>query len=157
MLKEESVKGKLKETMKKYEELMDTVPERFKDVELCLKLLGLADNEKEMTSMFYYTYINDRYNHGYFRYHPNSVLSITQTLKNVENIFHAVQKQKELTLIIASDHGGQNYPGEDEFCNHGCSTPGNEGWMMIYNSKMKNIGKELFSGDMKSLKTIHKF
>ena len=76
--------------MKAFEDLMDTVPERFDDVLDCLKRLGLHDDIDTNTSLFYYTYINDRYNHGYFRYHPNSIMSITQTLKNVENIFHAV-------------------------------------------------------------------
>lgn len=67
-----------------FEKLMEIVPERYEDIDICFRMLGLNDQVNINRSIYFYTYINDRYNHGYYRYHPKSVMSITQTLKNIE-------------------------------------------------------------------------
>ena len=41
----------------------------------------------------------------------------------------------EFALIVSSDHGGQFFEGEDNFCNHGCVRDGNQGVLFYYISE----------------------
>ena len=49
-----------------------------------------------------------------------------------------IDNHPEYALIISSDHGGQEYDGQDNLCNHGCLTPDNFGILMVYT---KEIGQ----------------
>ena len=59
-----------------------------------------------MTSYYYYTYIIDRYNHGYYRYHPVAIRTALHALKNIEAILKEVKSNRDITLVVTSDHGG---------------------------------------------------
>lgn len=106
-------------------------PSRFQD---CLKM-GLKESE----SLIYYTQIIDSFNHGYSREHPRTVAATYAINKAILKIIEWIDQNPEYALILSSDHGGQAYLGEDNYCNHGCLNPGNEGVLMVY---VNEFGKE---------------
>lgn len=102
--------------------------------EFCLKT-GLGQSE----SLVYYTQIIDSFNHGYSREHPRTVAAAYAINQAILKIIDWIDLNPEYALILSSDHGGQAYLGEDNYCNHGCLNPGNEGVLMVY---VNEFGKE---------------
>ena len=47
-----------------------------------------------------------------------------------------MDQHPEYALVVSSDHGGQEYDGQDNFCNHGCFNPSNVGLLMIYTKEI---------------------
>ena len=46
----------------------------------------------------------------------------------------------EIPIFVSSDHGGQYFNGEDNFCNHGCATVDNQGIFLIASAETKGKG-----------------
>lgn len=80
---------------------------------------------------FFYTLTIDHYNHSISKSSFSSVLILYQTQFAIIRLIEWVEKNNDYALVLMSDHGGQKYKSEDEFCNHGCSE-NNEGIFMVY-------------------------
>ena len=105
-----------------------TINSCFQSAEVCC-----SDNSK---NLIYYTQIIDAFNHGYSKEHPKAFAASYAINKGIIKIMEWIDENPEYVLILLSDHGGQTYLGEDNYCNHGCLNPGNEGVLFIY---MKNF------------------
>ena len=87
-------------------------------------------------NLIYYTKIIDSFNHGYSKEHSKTFAASYAINKGIMKMIDWIDENQDYVLILSSDHGGQAYLGEDNYCNHGCSDPGNEGVLFIY---MKNF------------------
>ena len=65
------------------------------------------------------------------------------TEKMIERIMEWIDMHDEYALIITSDHGGQEFYGEDSLKNHGEDNPGNEAIFFIYSKELKEHYDEL--------------
>ena len=112
------------------------------DINDCLK--NFFDwNEKENISVLYYTTEVDSFNHFYGKAHINTILNVYITEKMIEQLIKWIDKNEDYALIITSDHGGQNFLGEDMIRNHGIDFPGNEAILYIYTKELKENYDEL--------------
>lgn len=85
----------------------------------------------------FYTPALDHFNHSISKSTPlNYVVTYLMQRVLLEYI-NWIANFPEYTLIILSDHGGQKFPTEDDFCNHGCSVD-NEGVLIIYSKKLES-------------------
>ena len=91
---------------------------------------------QDSKNLIYYTQIIDAFNHGYSKEHPRAFSASYAINKGIMQIVEWIDENPEYVLILLSDHGGQAYLGEDNYCNHGCLNPGNEGVLFMY---MKNF------------------
>jgi len=96
----------------------------FDDAQVCCK-----QNPK---NLIYYTQIIDSFNHGYSKEHPRTFSAAYAINQGILEIMEWINDNPDYVLILLSDHGGQAYLGEDNYCNHGCNIPGNEGVLFIY-------------------------
>ena len=112
------------------------------DIDNCLK--NFFDwNEKENISVLYYTTEVDEFNHLYGKAHIHTILQVYITEKMIEQLIKWIDKNEDYALIITSDHGGQNFLGEDIIRNHGIDFPGNEAILFIYTKELKEHYEEL--------------
>ena len=106
------------------------------DINECLtKSFGW--NEKENISILYYTTEVDEFNHRNGKAHIYTILHVYITEKMIEKIIKWIDTHEDYALIITSDHGGQNFLGEDMIRNHGLDFPGNEAIFFIYTKELK--------------------
>lgn len=96
----------------------------FRDIDVCCR--------EQTKNLIYYTQIIDAFNHGYSKEHPRTFAAAYAINKGISKIMEWIDNNPEYVLIISSDHGGQAYLGEDNYCNHGCNHIGNEGVLFIY-------------------------
>lgn len=101
----------------------------------CFKLANLL-SEENPKNLIYYTQIIDAFNHGYSKEHPRTFAASYAINKAILEIMEWINDNPDYVLLVLSDHGGQAYLGEDNYCNHGCLNPGNEGVLVVY---MKNF------------------
>ena len=112
------------------------------DINECL-LKSFNWNEKENISILYYTTEVDQYNHFYGKAHIYTILQMYVTEKMIEQLMKWTDAHEDYALIITSDHGGQNFLGEDILRNHGIDFPGNEAILFIYTKELKEHYDEL--------------
>ena len=106
------------------------------DINKCLK--NYFDwNEKENISILYYTTEVDEFNHRYGKAHIHTILQMYIAEKTIEQIINWIDSHDDYALIITSDHGGQNFLGEDMIRNHGIDFPGNEAIFFIFTKELK--------------------
>ena len=112
------------------------------DINECLKK-QFDWNENENISILYYTTEVDNSNHHLGKAHINTILQMYITEKMIELLIKWIDKHDDYALIITSDHGGQNFLGEDMIRNHGIDFPGNEALLFIYTKELKDHYDEL--------------
>ena len=93
--------------------------------------------ESNFSSIVFFTETMDHLNHVFHKYCPLNRFQVYYIEKMVEQLIKWINKyHSEYTLVLASDHGGQYYFGEDTLCNHGCNLPGNEGIFFVYTKEL---------------------
>lgn len=106
------------------------------NINSCFERAEITSSHKK--NLIYYTQIIDSFNHGYSKEHPRAFAVCYAVTQGILKIMEWIDDNPDYALALLSDHGGQAYLGEDNYCNHGCLNPGNEGVLMIY---MKNFDK----------------
>ena len=112
------------------------------DMNECLRK-SFEWNDQENISILYYTTEVDQYNHFYGKAHIYTILQMYITEKMIEELMKWIDIHDEYALIITSDHGGQNFLGEDIIRNHGIDFHGNEAILFIYTKELKEHYNEL--------------
>ena len=83
-------------------------------------------------NIVYYGNKIDHINHNYDKNHVRAMLQIYLTEKLLVRLIYWCWDHPEYAFFYASDHGGQNFYGEDNIINHGDNSEGNEaglfGW-----------------------------
>ena len=110
------------------------------DINKCMDeiLVYKGKNSSLSLGLLYYTPYLDHLNHEYYRHHPKVIGTTLRHEKNIISLMNWIDENPDYVLIVTSDHGGQLFHGEDNFCNHGCvdRNKTNAAIMMIY---YKNI------------------
>ena len=100
-------------------------------------------NQSDNISILYYTTENDHLNHLFGKSHGYAIVSSYITEKMILNLMKWIDNNNDYALIITTDHGGQDFYGEDFIRNHGEDIPGNEGIFYIYTKELKDNFDEL--------------
>jgi len=132
-------------------ELYEELDELFEQYPIDLFTINIDDclkksfdwNENENISILYYSTEVDHFNHCFGKAHINNVLQMYITEKMIERIIKWIDTHEDYALIVASDHGGQEFFGEDALKNHGADIPGNEAIFFIYTKDLKDHYDEL--------------
>ena len=95
-------------------------------------------NPNDNISILYYTTELDHFNHMFGKRHGYTIVSSYLTEKMIFNIMNWIDENSDYALIITTDHGGQDFYGEDFIRNHGEDVPGNEGIFYIYTKELKD-------------------
>ena len=95
-------------------------------------------NPNDNISVLYYTTELDHFNHMFGKRHGYSIISSYLTEKMIFNLMNWIDENSDYALIITTDHGGQDFYGEDFIRNHGEDVPGNEGIFYIYTKELKD-------------------
>ena len=107
------------------------------NIDNCLKK-SFEWNESENISIIYYTTELDHFNHLFGKSHIYTVLQMYITEKMIEKLMEWIDINDDYVLIVSTDHGGQEFFGEDALKNHGENIPGNEGIFFIYSKELKD-------------------
>ena len=112
--------------------------------------------ENSFSSIVFFTETMDHLNHVYHKYYPLNRYLVYYIEKLVEQLIKWINEyHSEYALVLASDHGGQYYFGEDTLCNHGCNLPGNEGIFFVYTKELgKNYNKLKLINDKEDIPII---
>ena len=102
-------------------------------------------NKNENISILYYTTQLDHFNHLFGKKHGYTLMNTYLTEKMIFNLMKWIDENPDHALIVTTDHGGQEFYGEDLIRNHGEDTPGNEGIFYIYTKELKDYYDELNS------------
>ena len=132
-------------------ELYEELDELFEKNPIDLFTINIDDclkksfdwNENEDISILYYSTEVDHFNHCFGKAHIYNVLQMYITEKMIERIIKWIDDHEDYVLIVTSDHGGQEFFGEDALRNHGEDNPGNEAIFFIYSKELKNHYDEL--------------
>ena len=100
-------------------------------------------NNKENISILYYTTEVDQFNHLLGKTHIYNVLQMYITEKMIIKLMDWVDNHTDYALIVSSDHGGQEFYGEDSLRTHGEDFPGNEAIFFVYTKELKDHFDEL--------------
>lgn len=100
-------------------------------------------NPNENISILYYTTVLDHFNHLFGKKHGYTIMNTYLTEKMIFHLMKWIDKNSDYALIITTDHGGQEFYGEDFLRNHGEDSPGNEGIFYIYTKELKDFYDEL--------------
>ena len=88
-------------------------------------------------SVVYYTECLDHFIHTSYKKYPTIIYKIFYAEHVIKQIIQWINEEHdEYSLVVISDHGGQNYFGEDAICNHGCNFKGNEGFIFVYTKEL---------------------
>ena len=112
------------------------------DINECLKK-SFEWNENENISILYYTTEVDTSNHLNGKVHIYTILHMYITEKMIEQLIKWVDVHDDYALIVTSDHGGQNFMGEEMIRQHGIDFPGNEAIFFIYTKELREHYDEL--------------
>ena len=122
--------------------VIDALKDSIKDsasidnINKCMEGNQVYDGKNSSSSLglVYYTSHLDHVNHAYYRYHPKAIGSVLMYEQGLISLMKWIDENPDYLLIVTSDHGGQLFHGEDNFCNHGCpdSNKTNAAIMMIY-------------------------
>lgn len=95
-------------------------------------------NPNDNISILYYTTEIDHFNHMFGKKHGYTIANSYLTEKMIFHLMKWVDENSDYALIITTDHGGQDFYGEDFIRNHGEDVPGNEGIFYIYTKELKD-------------------
>ena len=95
-------------------------------------------NPSDNISILYYTTELDHFNHMFGKRHGYTIVSSYLTEKMIFELMNWIDENSDYALIITTDHGGQDFYGEDFIRNHGEDVPGNEGIFYIYTKELKD-------------------
>ena len=112
------------------------------NIDDCLKK-SFDWNENEDISILYYSTEVDHFNHCFGKTHIYNVLQMYITEKMIERLIKWIDDHEDYALIVTSDHGGQEFFGEDALRNHGEDVPGNEAIFFVYTKELKDNYDEL--------------
>lgn len=96
---------------------------------------------KNYDNIIFYTTLLDSLNHALSKFHAETIYHTTVSQVFIKDVMNWIDENPQYALYIVSDHGGQSFLTEDNFCNHGCSK-NNEGFLMTYfgsNDKTKDF------------------
>ncbi|EAS05263.2 sulfatase (macronuclear) [Tetrahymena thermophila SB210] len=94
-------------------------------------------------SIIYYSSQTDSLNHAYSKSHSYNFFQFFQLNKLFIQLIKYFQANlKDTVIFISSDHGGQFFNGEDNFCNHGCVNGSNHGILLVASSDTVGKGHE---------------
>jgi len=110
----------------------------MKDINLssCFKKTFFDFNEKE--SLIYYNCEIDKSNHYYSRQHIKTITEEYNTENWIIKVMEWIDEHPDYALIVNSDHGGQEFFGEDDINTHGLDKNGNEAILFIYTKELKD-------------------
>lgn len=111
----------------------------LRDFDHCMKDNKILTN----LDLLYYTSGTDHYNHGFGKNHHKTIGVMYGIEKNIIHLMKFIDEHPEFLLIVSSDHGGQKFYGEDNFCNHGCQVGDNKGFLFIYSKDYNEKGIKL--------------
>ena len=90
-----------------------------------------------LNNFLFYTDALDGINHCSHRKSPRALYAVYFVEKIILEIINLINEEyPEYALVVASDHGGQTYYGEDTLCNHGCNHLGNEAVFFVYTKEL---------------------
>ena len=99
--------------------------------------LNLCFAEKNFNSIVFFSDTLDHIIHTKYRHHPIPLFAVYYIENMIKEIIKWINEEhSEFALVVASDHGGQLYYGEDTICNHGCNSEGNEGIFFVYSKEL---------------------
>ena len=132
-------------------ELYEELDDLFEQYPIDLFTINIDDclkksfdwNENENISILYYTTEIDHFNHVFGKTYIYSILQVYITEKMIERIIKWIDEHEDYVLIVTSDHGGQEFYGEDVLINHGGDIPGNEAIFFVYTKELKDHYDEL--------------
>jgi len=113
---------------------IDIINTCFKELEFYFG----KDNESNGNLVFY-TPLIDHLNHELYKYHPQTIVTAMKYEEGIISLMKWVDENPQYVLFVSSDHGGQIFKGEDNYCIHGCidnKGKTNGAFLMIY---YKNI------------------
>ena len=97
----------------------------------CLREKNLFPADTEL-NLIYYTAMIDNHNHAFSKENANAIKVTYGVEKFILKMMKWIDENPEYALIFSSDHGGQDFFGEDSYCNHGCLKEGNQGIFFSY-------------------------
>lgn len=90
----------------------------------------------------YFSQITDGFNHAYSKAHAMNQFMFFRLNKLLIQFIRFYEKHFPDTVIFgSSDHGGQYFNGEDNFCNHGCVGEKNQGMFFVHVPGRKGLGR----------------
>lgn len=107
----------------------------------CLSEKGLYPAGSHL-NLIYYTAMIDNHNHAFSKENANAFKVTYGVEKFIEKMMDWVDGNPEYVIFFSSDHGGQDFFGEDSYCNHGCLKEGNQGIFFAYASEFKKGVKQ---------------
>ena len=114
----------------------------YLNITYCLEKSFLWNKDEDI-SILYYTTEMDHFNHLFGKKHVNSIVNSYITEKMILYLMNWIDDNPEYALIVTTDHGGQEFYGEDLIRNHGFDIKGNEGIFYIYTKELKDHFDEL--------------
>ena len=91
----------------------------------------------DFSSLLFYTECLDHFIHVSHKHHPTVIFNIFYIEQIVKEIIKWINEEhEEYALGVVSDHGGQEFYGEDALCNHGCNRLGNEAIIFLYTKEL---------------------
>ncbi len=90
------------------------------DINQCLRDCDAYHDKNNSSSLVFYSQYIDHLNHAYYKYFPKTIANTLKFEEGILSFIKWVDENPDYVLFVSSDHGGQNFRGEDNFCNHGC-------------------------------------
>ena len=121
----------LNDKEKLYKFLDEKIEEKHPNFSQCFEEKGLFPANTEL-NLLYYTAMIDNHNHAFSKENPNARKVTYGVEKYVIKLMKWIDENPDYALFVSSDHGGQDFFGEDSYCNHGCLKEGNQGIFFSY-------------------------
>ena len=112
------------------------------------------NNKTERFGIIYYTTTLDNIHHSYSKKNWISFVNTYITNKYISAIHKWVNLNREFSLILFSDHGGNLFPGDETLTMHGSNVEGNEAIFSLYN---KNLGENYDKLKFNDIKIINRY
>ena len=112
------------------------------------------NNKTERFGIIYYTTKLDDIHHTYSKKNWISIVNTYIINKYILAIHKWVNLNKEFSLILVSDHGGNLFPGDETLTMHGSNVEGNEAIFSLYN---KNLGDNYNKLKFNNIKIINRY
>ena len=132
------------------EKMYQTLDEYFKNssfsklnISKCLEKKFHISESGEKIGIIYYSTVLDHYNHKYSKKHYKTMLQTYSIDSYLNKIYEFINENPEFALIIASDHGGSIFPGDDEIISHGSNVDGNEGIFLLYTKELSEYKRNI--------------
>lgn len=120
----------------------------------CLAENGVFSLGNANLNLIYYTAMIDNHNHAFSKTSPHAFKVTYGIEKFALKMMDWIDENPDYALFFSSDHGGQDFFGEDSYCNHGCLKDGNQGIFFSYVKEFnqnlgnnKNFNDEIDSSD----------